>query len=127
MTIWKGRSKKKPTGGRYWPWRKKREREIGQDPELASLGKKASKQKRTTGGGTRTALVKAEYANVADKGVIKKAKILDVVENVASRHFVRKDIITKGAILKTEIGLARVASRPTREGVVNAVLVKEKK
>ena len=125
MTIWKGRSKKKASGGRYWPWRKKREREIGKDPKLATMGKQASKQHRTTGGHKRIAITKAEYANVASGKTIKKAKILDVERNTASRDYVRRDIITKGAIIKTDIGLARVTSKPTRDGVVNAILIKE--
>jgi len=40
--------------------------------------------------------------------------------------FVRRKIITKGAIIKTELGLAKVTSRPSQDGVVNAVLIEEK-
>ena len=57
------------------------------------------------------------------KGKFKKVKVLTVKENPANRHFVRMNIITKGAIVETDDGLARVTSRPTRDGMVNAVLV----
>jgi len=34
-------------------------------------------------------------------------------------------LLTKGALIETEIGLARVTSRPGQDGVVNAVRVEE--
>ncbi|MEM5832609.1 MAG: 30S ribosomal protein S8e, partial [Candidatus Aenigmatarchaeota archaeon] len=37
----------------------------------------------------------------------------------------RRKIITKGAIIKTEIGLAKVTSRPSQHGVVNAILIQK--
>ncbi|RLF79472.1 30S ribosomal protein S8e, partial [Thermococci archaeon] len=43
----------------------------------------------------------------------------------ANRQYVRRNIITKGAIIQTEIGKAIVTSRPGQDGVVNAVLIKE--
>jgi small subunit ribosomal protein S8e len=54
-----------------------------------------------------------------------KAKILMVVGNPANRHFVRRNILTKGCIIETDKGKARVLSRPGQEGVVNAVLIQE--
>jgi small subunit ribosomal protein S8e len=39
--------------------------------------------------------------------------------------FVRRKIITIGAIIKTELGLSKVTSRPSQDGVVNAVLIKK--
>jgi small subunit ribosomal protein S8e len=35
-------------------------------------------------------------------------------------------IITKGAIIETELGLAKVVSRPGQHGVVNAVKIEKK-
>jgi ribosomal protein S8E len=46
-----------------------------------------------------------------------------VVENTASGHYVRRNIITKGAVIKTAAGNARVTSRPGQDGVINAVLI----
>ena len=59
-------------------------------------------------------------------GKAKKTKIERVIENPASRHFVRQNVISRGAIIQTPEGLAKVTSRPTQDGVVNAVLVKGK-
>ncbi|MCD6558125.1 MAG: 30S ribosomal protein S8e, partial [Candidatus Aenigmarchaeota archaeon] len=41
--------------------------------------------------------------------------------------FVRRNIITKGAIIMTEDGRAVVTNRPGQEGVINAKLIEEKK
>lgn len=110
----------------YRDYRKKKARDTGRDPVLTKLGKEAkSKQGRVTGGNQSNSLLVATHANVAMKGgKIKKLKITNVVENTASRNFVRQGIITKGAVVKVSEGLARVTSRPTRDGVVNAVLLK---
>jgi small subunit ribosomal protein S8e len=51
-------------------------------------------------------------------------KILGVAKNPANKEYERRQVITKGALIKTELGLARVTSRPGQNGVVNAVLVK---
>ena len=36
-----------------------------------------------------------------------------------------RNIITRGATILTEIGLARVTSKPGQDGVVNAVLIEQ--
>jgi small subunit ribosomal protein S8e len=37
---------------------------------------------------------------------------------------VRRNIITRGAVVETKLGRARITSRPGQHGVANAVLVK---
>ena len=49
--------------------------------------------------------------------------ILDVVENKANPNFVRRNIITKGAIVETSKGNAKVTSRPGQSGVISGVLL----
>jgi small subunit ribosomal protein S8e len=67
-----------------------------------------------------------EYANVTDpkSGKTKKVKILDVEENPANIDFSRRKIITRGAVINTEAGKAKVTSRPGQSGIVNAILIK---
>ena len=50
-------------------------------------------------------------------------KILDVIENPANPHYVRQNIVTRGAIIETDAGRARVTSRPGQHGVISAVLI----
>ena len=45
------------------------------------------------------------------KGKTKKVRILDVVENSANTQYSRQNVITKGAIIKTELGNAVVVNR----------------
>ena len=53
------------------------------------------------------------------------ATIENVVSNAANLNYVRRNVITKGAIIDTSEGRARVTSRPGQTGQVNAVLVGE--
>lgn len=82
--------------------------------------------KRRRGGGTELALRKAEFANVTDPSSRKtaKTKIVKVTHNPANRDYERRGVLTKGAIIETELGPAKVVSRPGQDGVVNALLVK---
>jgi small subunit ribosomal protein S8e len=56
-------------------------------------------------------------------GETKKVKIQTVEKNTANPNFVRRNLLTKGAVIKTEIGHARIMSRPGQDGVINAVLL----
>jgi small subunit ribosomal protein S8e len=80
---------------------------------------------RTRGGDIKSVLLSVNMANVYNSKTKKysKVKIKSVVENPANRHFIRRNILTKGAVIETELGKARITSRPGQEGTVNAVLV----
>ena len=125
MALWQGRSKRKPTGGRYRPFRKKRKREIGREQQYAFIGPERLKLYRTKGGNRKVRVLKAEFANVLDRrtAATKKVKIVTVKANPSNPNFVTRNIITRGATILTEIGLARVTSRPGQDGIVNAVLI----
>ena len=126
MSIWKLRSKRKVSGGRYHSSHKKKASHIGRDPVLTRVSDKIKKKfLRTKGGNQKTSLRGANQVNLMISGKAKKTNISRVVENTASRHFVRQNVVCKGAIIKTPEGLARITSRPTQDGIVNAVLVKK--
>jgi small subunit ribosomal protein S8e len=46
-----------------------------------------------------------------------------VEENVANPNYVRRNLLTRGAVIRTETGRARIISRPGQDGVINAVLI----
>jgi len=48
-----------------------------------------------------------------------------VTGNTANKHYIRRNIMTKGTIVRTNLGLVRVTSRPGQDGVINAVLLEE--
>jgi small subunit ribosomal protein S8e len=81
---------------------------------------------RTRAGGEKLLVLSENIANVISGGKAKKAKIMTVTENKSNAQFARRNIITKGAIIQTELGKARVTSRPGRDGVINAVLIEKK-
>ena len=124
---WHGRSQRKETGGRYRAARKKRKYELGRDPLLATIGDEELKKIRVRGGNYKIRVIATKYANVTNPktGETKKVEIKDVLENSANPHYVRRDIITKGAIILTEIGKAKITSRPGQNGCINAILIEE--
>lgn len=108
------------------PYRGKRKFERGSLPTETVLGEEDQvKIVRVRGGNIKIRSVKAAYANVAipSEGKVVRVPIKRVIENPASRDYSRRGIITKGAIIETELGKARVTSRPGQNGVVNAVLI----
>ncbi|HKV90874.1 MAG TPA: 30S ribosomal protein S8e [Thermoplasmata archaeon] len=123
MGIWQGRSRRKRTGGRLRPIRKKRRFEIARELQHATLGSGTVKKYRVRGANEKMRILTVDTANVFDPATntSKVAKIVTVRENPANPNYVQRNIITKGAILETDLGLVRVRSRPGQDGVVNAV------
>lgn len=122
---WQGKSTRKYTGGRVIRSRGKKRFELGGDEANTHLGETIRKTERTLGGSEKPRLLRDATAIVIDPKteVAKKVKIETVSGNPANIHYVRRNIITKGAIIKTELGPARVTNRPGQEGSINAVLV----
>ncbi|MFQ6051788.1 MAG: 30S ribosomal protein S8e [Candidatus Hydrothermarchaeota archaeon] len=125
MTQWHGRSLRKITGGRKRPHRKKRKFELGRPPAQTTIEKPRVKKIRTRGGNQKLRILSTDLVNVTNTktGESKVVKLLKVLENPANPHFVTRNIVTKGAIVQTEIGKAKVTSRPGQHGVVNAILI----
>lgn len=125
MSIWQGKSLRKFTGSRLKKGRKKRKFELGGEHQETKIGTRKHAISRTRGGNDKVKLPVAEFANVLDSktGACKKVKILTVADNTANQHYVRRNIVTKGAIIETESGKARVLSRPGQDGNINAVLI----
>ena len=128
MVKWQGRSLKKPSGGRIWASRNKRKREMGREFIEPKIGQTKCIRMRTFGGGEKMNLLRTDIANVMDPktGRAKKVKIITVVQNPADMHFVRRNIMTRGAIIDTELGKAKVTNRPGQVGTVDAVLIEPK-
>lgn len=122
-----GRSRRKITGGLFKSFRKKRLRQIGRPSAETSIGEARRKLIRTRGGNRKVRVLSDQFVNVmdAETGISKNVKIEDVEVNPASRYYSRRRIITKGAVLTTELGRVKVTSRPGQHGSISGVLVKE--
>ncbi|RLI05407.1 30S ribosomal protein S8e [Candidatus Bathyarchaeota archaeon] len=125
MTWHSDLHKRKPSGGRKKPYRGRRKFEKGGLPTEVSVGEPYRVVSRVRGGNIKVRLFSTDTAQVSDPktGKTKTAKILKVVKNPANPEYNRRGIITKGAIIETELGVAKVTSRPSQHGVVNAVLL----
>ena len=127
MALWQGKSNRKPTGGRLVRNRKKRRFEVGREPLLTNLGEESLKKYRTLGGNSKVKMLSSAFANVVDPATKKvvRTKIVTVKTNAANPNYVQRNILNRGAIIQTEVGLAKVTSRPGQDGTVNAVLISE--
>lgn len=127
MVNYQGRSKRKATGGRYKDFRKKRKFEIGSPPIETLIGPKKPKLVKTMGGNKKRKILQAETVNFTDFGGKTKGnvKIISVLKNPANKEYDRRKIITKGTIVETEMGPAKITSRPGQHGQLNAIQVKE--
>lgn len=125
MPIVQHRPRRKASGGRYKQlYRKTRVFEIGSAPAMTEVGETRKKVTRGRAGITKVRQLKNNIANVIGKdGKAQKVKILNVADNPANINYVRRNILTKGTVIETEAGKAKITSRPGQEGTINAVLV----
>lgn len=125
MALWQGESRRKSTGGRLVSSRGKRRSEIARERVATHVGEDAQKLVRTKGGNQKVKLLRTQSINVTDpkSGKTTKAELTNVVENPANIHYVRRNIITKGAVVETTAGKVHVTSRPGQSGALNGVLV----
>ena len=132
MTQWHLKSKRKKSGGK----RKTLERSdkrlawLGGNPSHTTIGETAKKEVSKKMGYTKKAKLKADKIVNATDQKTKKVKKLDIIaveENNADRQFARRNIITKGAILKVKDGsgetYVKVTNRPGQEGNIKGIIL----
>ncbi|MFC7046597.1 30S ribosomal protein S8e [Halobacteriaceae archaeon GCM10025711] len=122
---YQGRSKRSKTGARLKTFRKKRKHELGREPTETTLGEPQFRTVDSLGNSEKTRALSTNVASVAVGDETKNAEIQNVVENPSNPNYIRRNIIVKGAIIETDLGKARVTSRPGQTGQVNAVLLDE--
>ena len=125
MAISQGKSIRSPSGARNVANRGKRKSELGRDPAETRVDEKRLRKIRTRGGNEKLRLASANKINLTDvkSGKTQVTDILGVIENDANPNYVRRNIVTKGAVVETPEGNAKVTSRPGQDGVVNGILI----
>lgn len=125
MALWQGNSRRSNTGRRIRYARGKRKFEIGRERHLSIIGPTRLKKVRTKGNNRKMKAKSTNIAYIVDPSNNKTAKseIISVVENTANIHYVRRNIMNKGAIIDTKLGKAKITSRPGQTGTINAVLI----
>ncbi|MHA1813427.1 MAG: 30S ribosomal protein S8e, partial [Candidatus Thorarchaeota archaeon] len=106
-------------------FRSKRKFEMGRTPTETLIGEQKLLVIDSKGARKKTPALRVTYANVTDpkKNQTFRAKILDVEKNPANMDYQRRKVITRGTIIKTSKGRAKVTSRPGQDGILNAVLI----
>lgn len=125
MARSQARSKRKYTGKKYKHFRKKRKRELERPTIDTAIAPDKKKKQRVMGGNVKLKLFATQFINVTDPSNNKtqKVRILRFEENAASKDLNRRHILTKGAVVDTELGNVKVTSRPGQHGILNGILV----
>lgn len=129
MSSQSSQRKRKLTGGKKRAQRTKKLFEAGGYPAETIIGEPKRKMSKGVGGNVKTKVLTEKYASVTDPktGKTQKTQITRVVKNQANVDYNRRGVITKGAEIETELGLAKVTSRPGNDGIINAILITKEK
>ena len=136
MVEWHTKSKRKPSGGMRTSLRKMDKKlykrgGVFAATTIAAASSSSSEKgvhienRRMRGGKLLQRVIKTSTVNVSDGKKMHKAKVIAVALNEANRLYTRRNIITKGAIVKIQVDsgerLVKITSRPGQDGAVNAV------
>ena len=110
------KSNRKVSGKKYSNVRKKRQCDLGGVPAHTLIGPNKEKIKRVMGGNEKKSLLRTEIVLVNTVDKVEKLAIEGVTENPANIHYTRRNVITKGAIVKTAKGEVMITSRPGQSG-----------
>lgn len=116
---------RKISGGKYKASRKKKKYELVRPARVVKLKERKKKVLRVRGGNEKVVLLgenKVNVFNIKDKKS-KVVEIKNVLETPSNKFLARQNIITKGAIVETELGKVRITNRPGQEGCVQGVIV----
>lgn len=122
MAVRHDRSLTKKSGGRTRPYRKSKKYDLGSEFTSPEVGEEKTVTRERRGNTTKNTVKRAEEVNLSVDGEVKKVEIEAVLDNPANANYVRRSLLTKGTVIRTSEGEARITSRPGQDGVVNAVL-----
>lgn len=128
MVLIQGKSKRKPSGARYKSKIvKKRQHLIGRQPSMTKIGKERVKVIHTRGGASKLRTLSTDKVNVYDPKTKNHSveTIKNVLDSPADKNFIRRKIMTKGTIIETSKGNAKITNRPGQDGIINAVLLEK--
>jgi small subunit ribosomal protein S8e len=125
MGVWHRRSNRTNTGARIRKFRSKRKHQLGRTPTETLMGDAKRRLIDSRSKNKKMPALRINYVNVTDpsKNETYRAELLDVEKNEANMDYQRRKVITRGTIIKTSKGRAKVTSRPGQNGIINAVLV----
>ena len=118
-------SNRKYTGAKLHRYRRFRKREMGRDPSETKIGPTHFNIIRVHGGNYKQKILRVNYINayVPKEKKVKKLEIKKFLQNGASVDYQRRNILTKGAIVETELGKVKITSRPGQIGSLSGILI----
>jgi len=116
---------RKISGGKYRKSRKKKSYELAGQRNIVKLGEEKRKIARVRGGNRKISLLRSKLMNLITGNKSAKTEIKNVLETPSNKFLARQNILTKGTIVETELGKAKITNRPSREGTINGILIKE--
>lgn len=115
---------RKVSGGKYKKARKKKLYELIGQKRIVRIGEEKRKKFIVRGGNKKTFLTKVKFVNALIDGKTKKIEIKNVLETPSNKFLARQNVVTKGAIVETDLGKVKITNRPSQEGMVNGILLK---
>ncbi|XP_035658935.1 40S ribosomal protein S8-like [Branchiostoma floridae] len=96
--------KRRSTGGRRNPIRKKRKYELGRPPANTKLGAKRVHLVRCRGGNTKFRGLRLDTGNFSwgSEAISRKTRVIDVMYNASNNELVRTKTLVKGAIVQID-------------------------
>lgn len=96
--------KRRKTGGRRKPIRKKRKFELGRPPANTKLGSKRIHLVRCRGGNIKRRALRLDSGNFSwgSEGTTRKTRIIDVVYNASNNEMVRTKTLVKNCIVQID-------------------------
>ena len=97
--------KRRATGGKQAPWRKKKKFEMGRQPANTKLSTHTDvRLVRCRGGNTKFRALRLDHGNFSwgSEAVSRKARIVDVVYNASNQELVRTKTLMKNAIVMVD-------------------------
>lgn len=127
MVKYQERSRRGATGNKIHSAHKKRKSRLGRNAIETKIDDERKKIIRTRGGNIKIKAYSADMINVSDvkKKKTTRVKIEGLEENKASVDYNRRNILTKGAIVKTKLGSVQITSRPGQTGQINGKLLEK--
>lgn len=127
MVKYQERSRRLNTGGKIRSAHKKRKSRLGRNAIETKIDDERKKIIRTRGGNIKIKAYSSNMINVSDskKNKTTRVKIEGLEENKASVDYNRRNILTKGAIVKTKLGSVKITSRPGQTGQINGKLLEK--
>jgi len=132
--------KKRKTGGKQTPWRKKRKFALGRPAAMTKLGERRVHEVRVRGGNVKYRALRLEAGNFSwgSENCTRKSRILGVVYNASNNEYIRTNTLVKNSVIQIDAtpfrqwyeqhyGVQLIKKKKAKEGEETEVQKKNRK